>query len=56
MKLLVAPALKDMAISIEFAKSIFNATDKMALVTCKNAAEKNHRVDLSAFDILLPSA
>ena len=56
MKLIVAPALKDMEVSVELIERLYGVKHGIALATCKNAVEKNHGVDLSAFDNLLPAA
>ena len=56
MKLLVAPALKDIEISVELVEKLYGVKHGIALASCKNAVEKNHGLDLSAFDNLLPAA
>mgnify|MGYP002626271471 CR=1 FL=1 len=56
LKLLVAPALKDVETSIEIVEKIFFVQHGIALAHCINAAEKNHQVDLSEFKNLLPPA
>lgn len=56
LKLLVAPALKDVETSIEIVEKMFFVQHGIALAHCINAAEKNHQVDLSDFKNLLPPA
>ncbi len=56
LKLLVAPALKDVETSIEIVEKMFFVQHGIALAHCINAAEKNHQVDLSEFKNLLPPA
>ncbi len=56
LKLLVAPALKDVETSVEIVEKMFFVQHGIALAHCINAAEKNHQVDLSEFKNLLPPA
>lgn len=56
MKLIVASALKDIEISVELIEKLYGVKPGIALASCKNAVEKNHGVDLSAFDNLIPPA
>ncbi|MBQ7705297.1 MAG: hypothetical protein IJT73_07735 [Selenomonadaceae bacterium] len=56
MKLIVAPALKDVEIAVEIVERLYGVKRGIALVHCKNSVEKNHHVDLSDFDKLLPPA
>ena len=56
MKLLVAPALKDVENSVEVVEKMFFVKHGIALAHCINSAEKNHNVDLSDFKNLLPPA
>ena len=56
MKLIIAPALKDVEAAVEIAEKLFSVKHGIALATCINAAEKNHNVDFSAFEKLIPPA
>ena len=56
MKLLVTPALEDVKASVKIAEELFSVKQGIALATCINAAAKNHGVDLSMFNSLLPPA
>ena len=56
MKLLVTPALEDVKASVKIAEELFSVKPGIALATCINAAAKNHGVDLSMFNSLLPPA
>ena len=56
LKLIVTPALKDIEVSVEIIERIYGVKRGIALAHCKNSVEKNHHVDLSDFDNLLPAA